>query len=293
MTTPLEPSGSSQPRTDGTALPHRSALWLRLGWVLAAGFFCLTAVLAWLQLQPSPKASPDNFAKVKQGMTLRQVEGILGPGKAGYSPFFDAEGSNKPSIPENAVWKQWSYDSGTSEIVFYVAFADDKVVGSTMTQQSPRRVVIEQLLLPREFLSEAGLKNQVFLYRGGFLDCWIECHKGGQKEVVGLISAQELRQEGKKILAQTKQWIAPDMEKDLHGYIVWEPFGQGENGPTLTVSCHFAGRTFSRVLTGLGKQGPWNPVAYISFGPDTEIILSMGQMAGDCSLRCKLPAESK
>jgi hypothetical protein len=84
----------------------------------------------------SPKVSWENFKRVEKGMTIQQVERILGPGKDGRYPADEKEWAafenylKSNGIPANAVWKHWPDPAQTEkDVVYNIAFVHDKVVG--------------------------------------------------------------------------------------------------------------------------------------------------------------------
>ena len=74
----------------------------------------------------------------------------------------------------------------------------------------------------------------LYEYRGGYVDCWVEVAAGGKKEVIALISAEEVRKQVDDHYAKLGRKIpAPH----VRGYIFWDPDSRGENDPTLGVTC--------------------------------------------------------
>jgi hypothetical protein len=83
----------------------------------------------------SPKVDSEHVKKVKKGMTVPQVERILGPGKGGRYPLDDKQWDEvwlkRQGIPDNASWKHWPDPAQTQtqkDIVYNIAFVDGKVV---------------------------------------------------------------------------------------------------------------------------------------------------------------------
>jgi hypothetical protein len=83
----------------------------------------------------SPKVSAENVKKIEKGMTVQQVEHILGPGQDGRYPpdekGWDGEWLKSQGIPENTSWKHWPDPAQTEtqkDIVYNIAFVDGKEV---------------------------------------------------------------------------------------------------------------------------------------------------------------------
>jgi hypothetical protein len=81
-----------------------------------------------------PKVSPDAVKRVEKGMTVSQVERILGPGRDGREPPddnpWDGEWLKAHGVPADAAWKHWPDPAETRTqrgIVYNIAFVDGKV----------------------------------------------------------------------------------------------------------------------------------------------------------------------
>ena len=74
----------------------------------------------------------------------------------------------------------------------------------------------------------------LYEYRGGYIDCWVEVAAGGKREVIALISAQEMRKKVDEHYAKLGRKIPAE---HVRGYIFWDPDSLGQDDPTLGVTC--------------------------------------------------------
>ncbi len=241
---PHNPNGPPQPRTK-TSAPHRSRLLLWLGWGAAFAFLCTTAWLTWRQLQPIPRATADNIKKVKNGMTLGEVESILGPGREGHLPMVEYL-KDMPAYAK-ANWKHWpGPDLQTGkDVVYNLPFVDDKLV-QTFVTSTTGNWELDQSFITRVNTGASELNDVIYRrypghaqmhlyeYRGGYVDCWVEVAAGGKPEVIALISAQEMRTKVDEHYAKLGRKIPAE---HVRGYIFWDPDSLGPNDPTLGVTC--------------------------------------------------------
>jgi hypothetical protein len=95
---------------------------------MRTGLAVLAVVLAGLVLVACAKVSDESYSKVKEGMSLSQVQGILGEGEkeeaSGTS--ISAAGMAGRSSSDASRRQTYSWKDGDRQII--VEFADDKVV---------------------------------------------------------------------------------------------------------------------------------------------------------------------
>jgi hypothetical protein len=108
----------------GFAMPRRRLL-------LGAGALALLGLAAWtwLLVPPDP-ISPEGAARIREGMTIEEVEGVLGGGKA----FLEY-----PSglLHSTAVWEG---DGGLVTVYFVGRDSESRVSGTAeFTRREPRR----------------------------------------------------------------------------------------------------------------------------------------------------------
>src|SRR5262249_2407181 len=91
---------------------HRVWYWIAMA-LIAGGFY-------FLILTRPQKVTKANFDKIKRGMTLEEVEEILGPG-ADRSAHPERQGMGFRLLrgigpPEPRVWKFWDGDEGSIDV---------------------------------------------------------------------------------------------------------------------------------------------------------------------------------
>lgn len=73
-----------------------------------------------------PEVSKSNFDNIQNGMSVKEVEAILGPGREPSITLVDMLGDGKTS--ETTVWKEWPDPARGEHFYYYVAFDKAKVV---------------------------------------------------------------------------------------------------------------------------------------------------------------------
>jgi hypothetical protein len=93
---------------------------------------CSSPKTTTAQQQASPKPSKDNWAKVKDGMTEKEVEAIMGPGEGASVDLKKFKVPGMPDIPDMPNMPNMPKLSGKSwkegKTVYTAIFKDDKVV---------------------------------------------------------------------------------------------------------------------------------------------------------------------
>jgi hypothetical protein len=202
---------------------------------LACVFLGTTGFLVWQQSRPIPGPTDENYSRIKEGLTLQQVEQILGPGRPGHVPLPSSEVNE---TPESAEWKYWTNPKTQLEgweAVYTIAFVDGQVAricySNRPNNPEPVRFVkpdfssdkLLKLLQP-----QMGDARKFYQYRGGYIDCWVEVATNGKKEVVSLVSNEQLRMK--------RQKMTVEMESEVYGQIIWDYKSLEPNDLTLLVT---------------------------------------------------------
>jgi hypothetical protein len=286
---------------------HRARILLWLGWGLAVVFLGTTVLVVWQQSRPVAGVTSDSLQKIKEGMSLHDVEQLLGAGRPGPGPLASMVVEQGP---ESAVWKHWSNPKPSQdgwEDVYALAFVNDRLAKtwsiSRPINPGPVRFVKQIFSFPKLLQPPMSEDRLIYEYRGGYVDCWVEVVADGQKEVIGLISHEQLREKREKLTA--------DVEDNTHGLIFWDPTGSGPKDLTLlvTATTHQAQGlvTTSELKQGLNHRikekwpelyGKWHgsfhgPESSL-LTPGKEILLyALKSKAGEMRLMCKLIEGSK
>jgi hypothetical protein len=103
-------------------------------WVVGAA--CACAVLVAVVVFTRSKVTQANFERVQNGMSLKEVESLLGPGTE--VPLHPSVAKQK-NYPKSATYVRWlrTDKDGYPEIVFLVAFDDGKVIGKGGLEGKP------------------------------------------------------------------------------------------------------------------------------------------------------------
>jgi hypothetical protein len=287
---------------------QRSRIPLWLGWGLACVFLGTTVLLMWRQSRPTPGVTDENLQKIKSGMSLQEVERILGPGKPGRGPL---SATPVDEGLKSADWKYWINPKSPKEnweSAFVCAFVDDRLTSDWVTtgtiKGEPNRSIKQVFSIDKLLQPDMGEDRLIYEYRGGFIDCWVEVVIDGKKEVVGLISSRQLRKKGQKLRA--------DEENDVHGQILWNPTSSGPKDLTLLVTAtadeqQGLGTTIGlqRGMNRLVKEKwpkLWNEKEWSSFhGPETstltpgeeKLLFAYQSPGGERRLMCKLVVGSE
>jgi hypothetical protein len=146
----------------------------------------------------------------------------------------------------------------------------------------------------------------IYQYRGGYIDCWVEVASNGKKEVVGLVSNEQLRMKG--------QEITTEMEDEVYGQIFWDPKSLGPKDLILMVTA--TGRRAQGFETTTGVQRGtnhlikekwpnlwnriWNGKSVAAFGPENstltagaaKLLHAYKLTGGEIRLMCKLAGKN-
>jgi hypothetical protein len=134
------------------AVVKQSRDWWRPPFELVAVILVVLAVLAFV-LWPGPWASAENFARVRPGMTLAEVEAIVGPPGEFTSQPDDLRGNRwwewdgHHPTPESGTFVEWKTDVSRAVVFFdaggrvvdLVYYAFTPGVGSQFPQSIPPR----------------------------------------------------------------------------------------------------------------------------------------------------------
>jgi hypothetical protein len=84
---------------------------------------------------PPSRVTQENFDKVQDGMTLEQVEALLGPGqdRGLLSDAILQEAEKRLKLPADTTWKRWRNGMSPKANVAAVGLSGGKVVAKTST----------------------------------------------------------------------------------------------------------------------------------------------------------------
>jgi hypothetical protein len=72
-------------------------------------------------------AALEKYRKLDEGMTLQEVEAILGPGEDSTDPWLLSL-QKEMKLPESVKWKKWKVDGNDERVYIGLAFDEGKVV---------------------------------------------------------------------------------------------------------------------------------------------------------------------
>ncbi len=179
------------------------------------------------------------------------------------------------------------------------------VATSRPINPEPDRFVKQIFSFDKLLQPNMGEERLIYEYRGGYIDCWMEVVTDGKKEVVGLISNQQLRKEGQKMPA--------DSENNVHGQIFWDPASLGAKDLTFLVTAtadyaqglgtsiglqrgmnHLVKEKYPELWNGKQLGTSWHGPETSTLVPGEEKLLYAFQLTGgEIRLLCKLVVGSK